>query len=251
MLLGSSPDTTEIAFPFVLQAAICGHTQALELVLDSSDRIDPLDAAAHAHELAEAAAARSQTAAALVWYECAARNGRGLSTDRGSPWRPGPSALPPSTHGLQTPRPQQLGHAPTRGGSKPHVRSSVTRRGFAAAATKPGRAVSPPAGSVSPAGCAGGPQRSRSWRPSWRWNSICRPGTNPTDAADLRLCWRDRSRDRLGTLGGLSHVLAFRELSRCLSPPIVPRPTEGVSPAGRSPKSPVRSASSPKRSWVG
>jgi TPR repeat protein len=75
VLLGCAPDGGQKAMPLLRHAAAAGHAQAQELLAASSDRLDRLDAAAHAYELAEAAADQSCTAIAILWYERAASNG--------------------------------------------------------------------------------------------------------------------------------------------------------------------------------
>jgi hypothetical protein len=75
VLLRCAHDSAQAALPLLRHAAACGHLQAQQLLLAAPDRIDRLDIAAHAYELAETAAEHSRTAEALLWYERAARNG--------------------------------------------------------------------------------------------------------------------------------------------------------------------------------
>jgi TPR repeat protein len=76
LLLGAeSVDGDAEAQRLLIYAGAAGHRDALALLDANPVPLDRLDAASHAYELAEAAAADDGWAAALAFYECAARGG--------------------------------------------------------------------------------------------------------------------------------------------------------------------------------
>lgn len=76
LLLGAeSVDGDAEAQRLLIYAGAAGQHEALDLLDANPVRLDRLDAAGHAYELAEAAAAGDGWAAALAFYECAARCG--------------------------------------------------------------------------------------------------------------------------------------------------------------------------------
>jgi TPR repeat protein len=76
LLLGAeSVDGDAEAQRLLIYAGAAGHRDALDLLDANPVRLDRLDAASHAYELAEAAAAGDGWAAARAFYECAARCG--------------------------------------------------------------------------------------------------------------------------------------------------------------------------------
>jgi hypothetical protein len=76
LLLGAeSVDGDAEAQRLLIYAGAAEHLDALDLLDANPGRLDRLDAASHAYELAEAAAGDDGWATALAFYECAARCG--------------------------------------------------------------------------------------------------------------------------------------------------------------------------------
>jgi hypothetical protein len=75
VFLGSHPAYGEAALPLLIHAAAAGHSLALDLLEASPSRLEPLDAARHACQLADAAESEGSHAEALACYQCAAQGG--------------------------------------------------------------------------------------------------------------------------------------------------------------------------------